>query len=415
MFAGYADAGADRRGHRPGRLVPHRRPGHGRRRRLGAHRRAGSRTSSSAAARTSRPPRSRRRSRPTPTSATRWRWGIPTRSWASGSPPSSSPPRPFDLEECRRWFAGRGMAVFKTPEKVERLEQPAVARLGQGRPGRVAAPRRRDLTPRRDAGCRRAGRTSVGACLAATSFRWCCSPSSPLGTLAFAVLGASSAPSGATLTVQNASVRTFGSPTGSTSSPWTWSTRLGRRIRTGRSARCARSTTAPPDRMTVYQVAGSTLEAHRGPRARRPSRAASARTRPSSAAPHRGRPTGRPTRGPRAWRTTTPGCRTRRRPRASRSRRPCRARSRSGRPSGPATSSACASPSSCRPRRCRTGSGRRSGVENQSAGHAPDQRHPHRRPGLVADARPRQDRGWPASRRARSSVAMRSRCAAASP
>ena len=35
--------------------------------------------------------------------------------------------------------------------------------------------------------------------------------------LAFAVLGASSAPSGATLTVQNGSDRTFGTPTGSTS------------------------------------------------------------------------------------------------------------------------------------------------------------------------------------------------------
>ena len=38
-----------------------------------------------------------------------------------------------------------------------------------------------------------------------------------IGALGFAVLGASSAPSGATLTVQNASVRTFGTPTGSTS------------------------------------------------------------------------------------------------------------------------------------------------------------------------------------------------------
>ena len=44
-----------------------------------------------------------------------------------------------------------------------------------------------------------------------------CWPSSALLTLLFAVLGASSAPSGATLTVQNASGRTFGSPTGSTS------------------------------------------------------------------------------------------------------------------------------------------------------------------------------------------------------
>ena len=46
---------------------------------------------------------------------------------------------PFDLEECRRWFAGRGMAKFKTPEKVERLDELPSARLGQGRPGRPAA------------------------------------------------------------------------------------------------------------------------------------------------------------------------------------------------------------------------------------------------------------------------------------
>ena len=38
-----------------------------------------------------------------------------------------------------------------------------------------------------------------------------------MGTLVFAVLGASSAPSGATLTVQNGSSPTFGIPTGSTS------------------------------------------------------------------------------------------------------------------------------------------------------------------------------------------------------
>ena len=51
---------------------------------------------------------------------------------------------PFDLEECRRWFAGRGMAVFKTPEKVERLERAATAGVGQGRPRRVAPPGRRN-------------------------------------------------------------------------------------------------------------------------------------------------------------------------------------------------------------------------------------------------------------------------------
>ncbi len=39
MFAGYADADPDGLGHRPRRLVPHRGPGHGRRRGLGPHRR----------------------------------------------------------------------------------------------------------------------------------------------------------------------------------------------------------------------------------------------------------------------------------------------------------------------------------------------------------------------------------------
>ncbi len=47
---------------------------------------------------------------------------------------------PFDLEECRRWFAGRGMAVFKTPEKVERLEH--LPLLGSGKPDRSALGRR---------------------------------------------------------------------------------------------------------------------------------------------------------------------------------------------------------------------------------------------------------------------------------
>ncbi len=47
---------------------------------------------------------------------------------------------PFDLQECRRWFAGRGMAVFKTPEKVERLEH--LPLLGSGKPDRAALQRR---------------------------------------------------------------------------------------------------------------------------------------------------------------------------------------------------------------------------------------------------------------------------------
>jgi acyl-CoA synthetase (AMP-forming)/AMP-acid ligase II len=46
----------------------------------------------------------------------------------------------FDLEECRRWFAGRGMAVFKTPEKLVRLEH--LPLLGSGKPDRAALGRR---------------------------------------------------------------------------------------------------------------------------------------------------------------------------------------------------------------------------------------------------------------------------------
>ena len=51
---------------------------------------------------------------------------------------------PFDLEECRRWFAGRGMAVFKTPEKVERLDH--LPLLGSGKPDRAALQRRAAAT-----------------------------------------------------------------------------------------------------------------------------------------------------------------------------------------------------------------------------------------------------------------------------
>jgi acyl-CoA synthetase (AMP-forming)/AMP-acid ligase II len=47
---------------------------------------------------------------------------------------------PFDLEECRRWFAGRGMARFKTPEKVERLDQ--LPLLGSGKADRATLRRR---------------------------------------------------------------------------------------------------------------------------------------------------------------------------------------------------------------------------------------------------------------------------------
>ncbi len=47
---------------------------------------------------------------------------------------------PFDLEECRRWFSGRGMAVYKTPERVERLDH--LPLLGSGKADRAALRRR---------------------------------------------------------------------------------------------------------------------------------------------------------------------------------------------------------------------------------------------------------------------------------
>lgn len=76
-------------------------------------------------------------------------------------------------------------------------------------------------------------------------------------TLLFAVLGASSAPSGATLTVQNASTRTFGSPTGSTS----FALDVVSTLSSGSGARTLsqvrRVGYIPPDRMAVYQVVGT--------------------------------------------------------------------------------------------------------------------------------------------------------------
>ena len=46
---------------------------------------------------------------------------------------------PFDLEECRRWFASRGIAKFKTPEKVVRLNQ--LPLLGSGKADRATLQR----------------------------------------------------------------------------------------------------------------------------------------------------------------------------------------------------------------------------------------------------------------------------------
>ncbi len=43
---------------------------------------------------------------------------------------------PFDLDECRSWFDRRGVAKFKTPEKVERLER--LPLLGSGKADRAA-------------------------------------------------------------------------------------------------------------------------------------------------------------------------------------------------------------------------------------------------------------------------------------
>ncbi len=47
---------------------------------------------------------------------------------------------PFDLDECRRWFAGRGVAIFKTPEKVERVDR--LPLLGSGKADRAELKRR---------------------------------------------------------------------------------------------------------------------------------------------------------------------------------------------------------------------------------------------------------------------------------
>jgi acyl-CoA synthetase (AMP-forming)/AMP-acid ligase II len=43
---------------------------------------------------------------------------------------------PFDLDECRRWFTSRGIAVFKTPEKVVQLDR--LPLLGSGKADRAA-------------------------------------------------------------------------------------------------------------------------------------------------------------------------------------------------------------------------------------------------------------------------------------
>jgi len=77
-----------------------------------------------------------------------------------------------------------------------------------------------------------------------------------LATLAFAVLGASSAPGAATLTVQNASTETFGSPTGSTSFAMDVVSTLSTGAGTGTITQARLVAYVPPQHMAVYQVTG---------------------------------------------------------------------------------------------------------------------------------------------------------------
>jgi hypothetical protein len=79
-----------------------------------------------------------------------------------------------------------------------------------------------------------------------------------VGTLAFAVLGASAAPSGATLTVQNGSERTFGTPTGSTPFALDLVNTVSAGESNGTVSQVRQVDYVPPDRMTVYQEVGST-------------------------------------------------------------------------------------------------------------------------------------------------------------
>jgi len=76
-----------------------------------------------------------------------------------------------------------------------------------------------------------------------------------LAAAGFAVLGASSAPSGATVTVQNASTETFGSPSGSTSFAMDLVSTLSAGAGTGTVAQVRLVAYVPPERMAVYQVA----------------------------------------------------------------------------------------------------------------------------------------------------------------
>jgi hypothetical protein len=90
-----------------------------------------------------------------------------------------------------------------------------------------------------------------------------------VGALGFAVLGASSAPSGATLTVQNGSVRTFGTPTGSTSFSMDLVNTISAGGSKGTISQVRQVDYQPPDRMSVYQElnSGSKLIAKLSPSA----------------------------------------------------------------------------------------------------------------------------------------------------
>jgi hypothetical protein len=78
-----------------------------------------------------------------------------------------------------------------------------------------------------------------------------------LGGLAFAVLGASSAPSGATLAVQNGSAQTFGTPTGSTSFTMDLVNTISASGSKGTISQVRQVDYKPTARMTVYQETGS--------------------------------------------------------------------------------------------------------------------------------------------------------------
>jgi hypothetical protein len=77
-------------------------------------------------------------------------------------------------------------------------------------------------------------------------------------TAVFAVLGATSAPSGATVAVQNGSSKTFGSPTGSTSFAMDVVTSVAAGSGAPAATQVRLVAYTPPSRMAVYQVGPTT-------------------------------------------------------------------------------------------------------------------------------------------------------------